>query len=204
MYILRRIPWLFIAVIAYYLPWVFHKTAALTANAYDLAEWVSIHPEVRNGNPPLLAPFLLRVVLVGLAVLFALQAAKKSGWIHWLYVAMAWVLVITLLPPLEFFRGSFDDPNYRQQFALSLGALIGVVGIAVGFHRKMGWLHKFTVPFAVAIVIAAVVGEALAWNVVGSLGIHEALGGGVVVLVACLIMLSITSIDKKNWEAVNV
>src|SRR4051794_40034649 len=106
MHILRRIPWLFIALVAYYLPWVFHKTAALTAQAYDLAELVSLAPEVRNGNPPLLAPFLLRVVLVGLAVLFALQAAEKSGWVHWLYVAMAWVLVITLLPPLEFFRGS--------------------------------------------------------------------------------------------------
>jgi hypothetical protein len=198
MHIVRRIPWLFIALIAYYLPWVFHKTAALTAQAYDLAELVSLAPEVRNGNPPLLAPFLLRFVLVGLAVLFALQAAKISGWVHWLYVAMAWMLVITLLPPLEFFRGSFDDPNYRQQFALSVGALIGVVGTAVLFHRKVRWLQKLTVPIVLSIVIAAVVGEVLAWNVIASLGIHEVLGGGVVILIASLVMLLIGCIGDNQ------
>src|SRR5258706_5695618 len=104
---IRRIPFLFIALLAYYLPWVYHKTAALTANGYDLAEWVSIHPAVRNGNPPLLAPFLLRVVLSGLALLFGLHAAKSQKLTHWLYAVFALILSITLLPPLDFFRGGF-------------------------------------------------------------------------------------------------
>src|SRR5258707_1309855 len=137
MHTLRRIPWLFIALTAYYLPWLYHKPAALTANAYDLTEWVSIHPAVRNGNPPLLAPFLLRGVLAGLALLFGLQAARIAGLVRWLYIAAAWILVITLLPPLDFFRGSFDDPNYRQQFALSIGALILLVGITLAHHRHV-------------------------------------------------------------------
>ena len=200
MHIIRRIPWLFIALVAYYLPWVYHKTAALTANAYDLAELVSIDPEVRNGNPPLLAPFLLRVVLGGLAILFALLAAKTVERVRWLYIAAAWILAITLLPPLDFFRGAFDDPNYQQQFAISLGTLILIVAIAVAHHRGVKWLQKLVMPIALLVIIGAIVGEVLAWNVLQSpsIGIHESLGGGVVLLVGTMFMLLVAGVTRDK------
>src|SRR5258707_621157 len=68
-------------VVAYYLPLLANREAALSANAYDLAEWVSIYPPVRGGDgtlPPLFAPLLLRGVLAGLGLLFGWNAFRSQ------------------------------------------------------------------------------------------------------------------------------
>ncbi|NJL56864.1 hypothetical protein HC928_18210 [bacterium] len=49
----RRWRWLFAAflIAAYLLPWAVTSTSAsLTFNAYDLAEWASLHPGGSNGD----------------------------------------------------------------------------------------------------------------------------------------------------------
>src|SRR5438477_2332337 len=108
---LLRFPWLLAALAAYYLPWINNRAAALSANAYDLAEWVSLHQAVRDASIPNLAPFLLRAVLGGLALLFAVRALKAlSGRARWAYSFLALLLAVTLLPPLDFFRGAWNDP----------------------------------------------------------------------------------------------
>src|SRR5438552_17266089 len=93
---LLRFPWLLAALVAYYLSWINNQAAALSANAYDLAEWTSLHPAVRGAIIPLLAPFLLRAVLGGLALLFGLRALKAvSSRARWTYSALALCLAIT-------------------------------------------------------------------------------------------------------------
>ena len=181
--LLKHWPWLPIALIAYYLPWVWHPTAALTANAYDLAEWVSIHPAVRNGDPPLVAPFLLRSLLGGLALLSGLKAVcSQKWWVRWLYGVLAVILAITLLPPPDFFRGAGGDPNYRQQFGLAVGTFIALLAI-FGLRRRLAHFSALLEAVVVlAVLIAACVGEVLALRVVQSLGISVTLGGGIVVL----------------------
>ena len=53
-----------VGLAGYVLPWIVAPSAALTLNAYDLAEWTSLHPLQRQTSPPLLAPLELRLQLV--------------------------------------------------------------------------------------------------------------------------------------------
>jgi len=188
-------PWLPIAIIAYYLPWVWHPAAALTANAYDLAEWVSIYPTVRGGNPALVEPFLLRSTLAGLALLCGLTAIRdQNGWRHWLYPALALVLDVTLLPPPDFFRGAGDDPNYRQQFLLAVGTLL-LLAIIFGLRPRLTrYAAILQAVVALAVLVGASVGEALALRVVQSLSIAVTLGGGIMLLYVALLPVIVAAL----------
>jgi hypothetical protein len=195
-----RWPWLLGAVLAYYLPWIVNPAAALTFNAYDLAEWVSLPPSVRGGSIPLLAPFLLRGVLGLLALLFGLRAGQHTGWLRGLYAFLALGLALTLMPPLDFFRGTFDDANYRQQFALGLGTLIGLVILAGLSRRRLPTplLRRVEAGIAGLAMVSALAGEILAQSVVRLFHISAPLGVGVVVFVACLGLAGLAALRGAN------
>jgi hypothetical protein len=190
-----RWPWALGAVLAFYLPWITNPAAALTFNAYDLAEWTSLRPDVRGGAIPLLAPLLLRAVLGLIALLFGLRALNHAGWQRWLYAALALALAITLLPPLDFFRGAFDDPNYRQQFGLAVGTLIGLVALAALAGGKLSALTQQRIEAGIAVlaIASALAGEILAQGVVRSLNIPAPMGVGLVVIVACLGLVGVAA-----------
>lgn len=188
---------LFGALIAYYLPWLSNRSAALSANAYDLAEWVSIYPPVRNGDgtlPPLVAPFLLRAVLGGLGILFGWGTLRTRIPLlqRVIFGAMSVILAITLLPPPEFFRGGWDDPNYRQQFWLALCTL-AILGVGLIFRNRDVWLRIGQLVVAVLCSIMAVIGETLALNVVRALGVSAPIGIGVILMVGCLLLVSVST-----------
>ena len=186
---LLRFPWLLAALVAYYLPWISHQAAAFSLNAYDLAEFTSIYPAVRSASIPYLTPFLLRAVMAGLALLFGIRALKaETNWGRWGYAILALWLAITLLPPLDFFRGGWDDPNHRQQFGLSIGTLLVLVGLAGARARGLScrWLTRLEVAIIMLTGIGAIVGEILALNVFRSLRIPSPIGVGAVALVGCL------------------
>lgn len=111
-----------LAIAAYLLPWVQAANAAMTLNAFDLAEWASLHPLQHSAAPPLLASLLLRVQLPILALCIALWARSRSQRMFAALVALA--LAAAQLPPLEFLQ-HLADPNYRQQLALA-GATIAL------------------------------------------------------------------------------
>lgn len=95
---------LFIALIGYYVTWINNSAAALSANAFDLAEWVGLIPAVRYAQPPMSAPFALRAALVCLAWLFALRSAaseRLGARIGLGGIAVA--LAVSLRPPIAFF-----------------------------------------------------------------------------------------------------
>ena len=127
---------------------------------------------------------------------------------------LALLLAITLLPPFDFFRGAWDDPNYRQQFALAIGTLIGLVALAAIHRRgisavkqqaventirrlpaiavtsdKMSYREAYLLEIIVSLLtaICAVAGEVMALNVIRSLQIDISVGGGIIVLVICLV-----------------
>jgi hypothetical protein len=176
---------LVVALVGYYLPWISNAAAALSFNAYDLAEWVSLHPAVRGGSVPLLAPFFLRSVPGGLALLFGLRATQSGvRWQQVIYGLLALCLAITLLPPLDFFRGGLGDPNYRQQFALVIATLVGLGTLIALARRKPYWLRRLEMGIGILIILSAVIGFMLAQNVVSSLRIPAPLGPGLPVLVA--------------------
>lgn len=178
-------PLILIALVFYSLPWVVSPGAALSMGAYDLAEWASLHPVVRGSSPPLLASFLLRAPLVGLAWIAALNARRDGS--RALNGILAGAITIALLPPLEFFTQYADDPNYRQQMALTLAAFTGVVvSLAV---RPAFWRRAAAFIAAVGAAAAAFVGLMQAVSLVQEfrLAIFGGFGGGGFVI-CCLIL----------------
>ncbi len=154
-----------LTLLAGYLPWVWHPAAALTYHLRDWAEWISLYPGVREGTPPMLVTFWLRAVPAACAVGLALSASW--GWIP------AVLVVLTMLPPLEFFRNAGADPNFGQQFNLAL-ATLGAVGASF-------WVRKARVPALLAAgfgAAAVLAGWAQAWPAVASL-YDAAVGAGV-------------------------
>ena len=182
----QRWSWLLLALAAYYLPWLYHRAAALTFNANDLAEWTSLAPAVREGAIPLLAPFLLRAVLALLALLYRLHATRAENAVdRWGYALLAILLTITLLPPVEFFKGAWNDANYRQQLGIAVSTAIGLAIIAITQSRSRlePYQRRLEIALVALCVIFAIVGNILALNTVRSYQIDATLGGGLFALV---------------------
>ncbi len=127
---------LLIALIAYAIPWLVNPGVSLSPNAYDLAEWASIHPAMRLIAPPLLTSFLLRLPLVCLALLFAFYAVC-SGASKWIAMLCVLLIAIALLPPLEFFISASSDINYQQQMILAIATLIGGTIVVSDTARRL-------------------------------------------------------------------
>ncbi len=146
-----------LALLAYTLPWVTTPASGLTLGAYDLAEWVSLHPSARMASPPLLPALLLRFGLVCVILLMAFSHTPK-------FAKMLIVIIgaIALLPPLEFFSSGLGDSNYRQQFALAvLVLLLGLAGSADVLRR---WSASISIALAVLLAVSAVWGNVWGYN----------------------------------------
>lgn len=124
-----------IALIGYFLPWLITPTGGLQMGAYDLAEWSSLIPSVRQSAPFLWSVLALRVPLAIIGVIFSIITAKnRRTWA----IAILLLTAIALLPPLEFFTIYRDDVNYRQQFIIAVCTLfIGSVSILQQGQSKL-------------------------------------------------------------------
>ncbi len=159
-------------IIAYAaLPWMTHSSVALTVNAYDLAEWVSIDPAVR-ADSLLLTPLLLRLPLVCIAWYIALSGRS------WLRIGAIGLLAAALLPPLEFLGSASNDPNYRQQFALALLTLMtGLVLFTSTPPRHRAALSAVILSIGLA---SGVLGLARALPLLSSFDMHVMPGAGAI------------------------
>lgn len=130
-------------VIGYTSPWVISTGASLTLNAYDLAEWSSLHPMLRGTQPPLLTSLLLRIPLVCLGLMIAYLAPRlpSSRW-RSLGLIAAVAAAVAILPPFEFLTtGSSSDPNYQQMLTLAVITFTGsVVLFAVTKRIAADWM----------------------------------------------------------------
>lgn len=133
---------LVLSTICYYAPWFTHRTAGFTMNAFDLAEWASLHPAVRSSTPPMLTSLLLRVPQLALVFAFALAANRLADpRARWLMRGIAALPLLRFIPPVDFFRSASDDPNYRQM-ALLTGLGIGLVVLSIPLRRmSTRWQH---------------------------------------------------------------
>lgn len=176
-----------LALIAYCLPWLLNPGVSLSYGVYDLAEWTSLHPAVRESSPPLLLTLILRLPLIYVTAIVAFSQLPVLP-----RAAFVTIIMVALLPPLEFFTQYSGDPNYRQQFALSIVALL-VGGIG---------LSGFLVPWypAIRIIGSAVVGVTAAWGLEQAytlmtdyyLPVHIGLGGLLfITLCGCIIIIQI-------------
>ncbi len=131
-----------LALIAYTLPWVVGKGAAMTYGAYDFAEWTSLHPASHAQNPTLLTPLLLRLPLALLVVALVFGTSYRASTRHRLFLGgLVIVTAIALFPPLEFMTVARDDPNFRQQAMLSgLTLIVGLVAVSGITRRVSRWI----------------------------------------------------------------
>lgn len=195
---------LIMAVVAYYLPWWSGRAAALSANAYDLAEWVSLPPVVRQASIPLLATFLLRAVLAGLALLFGLTGIRQRGYLRAFSIVIALILAITLAPPLDFFRelfhGGWDDINHRQQFLLTVITLVGLAAIFLSRQQITRQPFALAIPLilAVAVILCALIGDLTALDVIRSLRVAAPVGIGVVILVGSISLYMVALVRETR------
>ncbi|NWG16677.1 MAG: hypothetical protein HXY41_08580 [Chloroflexi bacterium] len=174
------------ALVCYSLPWAVSSNAGLSMGAYDLAEWASLHPAVRAASPPLLASFLLRAPLVGLAWIATLSSRRKGSWPF--NGILAGAIAIALLPPLEFFTQYGNDPNYRQQAALALAAFIGALGGPA--FRSNGWTRAIVSMTALGAAAAASGGALQAVSLLNDFRLSTPPGFGSAGFIICCLLLA--------------
>ena len=180
-----------LAWVGTYFPWSFAGIAAFNANLYDLAEWSSLNPVVRAEPLPLLATFCLRAMVGLLAVLLTVQAAHRP-WrsLAWGLRGLALLIAVGLLPPLDFFRGQFNDPNYQQQAIIATISTVAVVALWRLRRRDPEGLPLLTLTRLVSwfALIGGIVGEVLALNALGTLGLHVTMGGGLLLTLTAVLL----------------
>lgn len=170
----------------YLLPWVVNPEASLTPNGYELAEWTSLHPVVRAGNPPLVPSLLLRLPLVCIPVMGAFSARQRSP------VAALLVLVVSagLLPP-ELLQAT-GNPNSSQQGVLALVTLIvGMIGVSGILPRIRHWV---AIGAALVGAIACVLGLAQGVNLMRGFNLPAEIGLGGVALATAFALTATASV----------
>ena len=180
---------LLVAWIGCYFPWTATTGAAFSVNLFDLAEWTSLDPVVRGGNPTLLSTFLLRATVALIALALAIKIVdmpnRLARWGLWL---LTFLIGVGLLPPLDFFRGSFDDPNYRQQFVIAAVTLISIGAIIFfgrrGTVRALAWIGSI---LSILALIFGVIGTLMAASELGAFGLRFAPGVGIAITGVALI-----------------
>ena len=150
--------WIFVALAVaftgYLLAWIVAPSASMTLNAFDLAEWTSLHPVQHTTTPPLLVPLLLRLHLL---LLLTILALISRGLLPRTVMAAA-VLFVALaqLPPLEFVR-QLGDANYRQQVGLAAATL--VFPLLLARRSGIAHVHKALTVLSLLGVVVAIVGQ---------------------------------------------
>ena len=176
------------------LPWLVAPSASMTLNAYDLAEWASLHPAQTQTNPPLPASLPLRIQLV---IFCALTSCVATGRRMRIAAAIAIVaLAIAQLPPVEFVY-DLGSLNYRQQFGCALASLVPGLGL---LRWAGGRLRAWTV-LAGSVVGAAtaVAGMSQALDVYGLVGGVGGVGAGLWLCVAAYLCLAgVSARDLRN------
>ena len=112
-----------LAVVGLILPWFSTNQAGFTVGLYDFAEWVSLHPLERSAEVPMLTAFLLRLQ-VAITIILWLTAVKEIPRLWWLLVLA--LCCLAQLPPINAVA-EWRDPNYLQQFLITLGTLFAAL-----------------------------------------------------------------------------
>ena len=172
---------LLLAFAGYLLPWIIAPNAAMTLNAFDLAEWTSLHPiQQHQAMPPLIAPLLLRAQLPIIAAIITLWFSEgKARFLALLFVVL---LAVAQVPPLEFLQNT-ADPNYRQQSALAIATIILSIGLRL---IPSAQLRSFvTIVIAAAGIVTSLLGQSQALELYHvTLEQGETGGGLLLILVA--------------------
>jgi hypothetical protein len=186
-----------LALVAYHMPWHVHPAAVFSNNAFDLAEAVSLHPTVRAESPTLLTTLLLRIPLIGLALIATLTANQLDDerW-RWIWRGIAVLIVLRLNPPIDFYPFGGGSENDQQLGMLMFGGLF-IVGIGIlTSHWVRLVYHPLMIAIAIATIIVSINGYKRATDVMESLALQLSIGAGIVLFISVLVvMLVLTLMD---------
>lgn len=124
-----------LGLLAILLPWMESAGNTLTLNLWDLAEWCSINPQSRNAAIPLGASLGLRTLPLFLLALAVWRDQVSTR----LRMTLALLTAVAFLPPPEFLLSDVGNPNYRQQLAL------GVVAVLCGLAGRSRFVRRLLV-----------------------------------------------------------
>jgi hypothetical protein len=188
---------LVLAIIGYMLPWVKTPAQSLSMGAYDLSEWTSLHPVVRQTLPFLWVTLTLRVPL---AIMGILLATYFGSTLHYNMIGLLLILVtaIALLPPLEFFTVYREDPNYQQQFFLAL--LTIVIGVIITIWRNRQLQRILPLLLSLLGCLSAAAGLYQAYQLMQGFDIPTSIGYGGLITVISLGITVLLYITKQSSQ----
>ncbi len=106
--------------------WIPHRTASLTQNAIDLAQWAGILNDVRFGSLGHV-PDLLRLAVALAGVALAVGAGMlHNHWLRWGVRLAALLPGLVLLPPYPFVLQLWNSDEYGRRFVIASFLWIGV------------------------------------------------------------------------------
>jgi len=112
----------------YWAPWIAHRAAALNFNGYELAEWTTRLPGVRDGSLRLgRLDFMLPLACLSLATALAAGVTPMRGWLRWAARLLALLGGFLILPEYPFILTAHIDPELRPTLVLGVVILGGVV-----------------------------------------------------------------------------
>jgi len=174
-----------IALVAYTLPWL--TNPGLSFSAYDLAEWVSLHPAVRESALPFLTSLLLRLPLACLGIIIATTIPPKN---FGLRLIVVFLISIALLPPLEFFTRYQDDPNYRQQLVLALTTFFTGVHSIWSQERKL--FKSLTVLIVLIGALSGLTGLIQGYSLMRQFNVPVQIGIGGIIFLTIIVLIILT------------
>jgi hypothetical protein len=123
-------PFLWLALIGFWLPWLAQPASALQLSAYELAEWQMFAPQVLFGDVGLnrmsfLAGAAALCVAFGMPVGRARRGHRRGELV--LSVTGAALAAGTALPYYPYVLSAYQDPEFATQFWMTAAA----VGLAV-------------------------------------------------------------------------
>jgi hypothetical protein len=186
-----------LALAAYAAPWVVNPGVSFSPNAYDLAEWASIHPTSRIGSPPLFTSLLLRLPLVLLGLLVAFGEYRRSI-PRWLAIGYLLLIAVALLPPLEFFTSASTDTNYQQQAILSFVTLLGGAIAISGFVPRANVQLVFAFTLVGAIICIA--GLAQGYMLMRQFDLPVKIGMGGVAITGVFLVIALLQIHRIRYS----
>ena len=125
----------------YWAPWIAHRAVALQWNGYELAEWSTRLPGVRDGSLGLgrldfLAPLSAISLLTALAAYPAI-ADRPPAWLRWPAGLLALLGAFAVLPEYPDILIAHADAELRPRLILGLATVLATAAILVSRGRGL-------------------------------------------------------------------
>lgn len=202
-HIQRLLCGLLLLLVAYHLPWHTHRAAAFSNNLFDLAEFVSLHPQIQAESPTLYTSLLLRLPIIFIGLMFGLTAAQISPPLaQWLVYGVAALVILRLNPPAIFYPYGGGSANDQQLGKMMLAGLI-ILALLIATNRYLKPYYPYTMTLLILAGLAiAMLGFRRADDLIqNGLILHVKTGAGLFVyaFISLALLILLNAAQIKSW-----